>query len=142
MTLDLLPRQKRSRVSTSSAAPGGQVRFESSIARIDLPPTAGSPGQAECPVRAPILGLSLSLQSHAERVLCQGEKHAMGFSLTRPDWSRFSGRCRNVRNLFLAVCSPNEATRRLAARLALVFQSAVSLLNPLAAVRLERHAVR
>src|SRR6478672_7931197 len=91
---------------------------------------------------APPFKASLSLQSHAERVLCQGEKHAMGFSLTRPDWSRFSGRCPNVRNLFLAVCSPNEATRRLAARLALVFQSAVSLLNPLAAVRPERHAVR
>src|SRR6478609_7074451 len=55
------------------------------------------------PQLCPLLRLSLSLQSHAERVLCQGEKHAMGFSLTRPDWSRFSGRCRNVRNLFLAV---------------------------------------
>ena len=84
--------------------------------------------QRNAPI-VPPLRLSLSLQSHAERVLCQGEKHAMGFSLTRPDWSRFSGRCHRVRNLFLAVYSPNEGTWRLATRLVLVFQSAVSLLN-------------
>src|SRR6476619_2718310 len=119
--------------SRASTVHGGGKRL---IGRDFHPIVSGMPRPC------PLLRLSLSLQSHAERVLCQGEKHAMGFSLTRPDWSQFSGRCRNVRNLFLAVCSSNEATRRLAARLALVFQSAMSLLNPLAAVRPEKHAVR
>jgi hypothetical protein len=31
---------------------------------------------------APPFKVTLNLQSHAERVLCQGEKHAMGFAST------------------------------------------------------------